>query len=157
MSAAVVAAALGLVAAPEIGATIAQAFEQLGSEAVFGPGCIDQTAVRTIVAPARWTRTVPERWRGAAVVVMAEIDDRAVTAIHLARPAMRAAGEADCRAAFAQLSGTAPSRTFWRGADLVMEYPAGRIAGHPAHFRAIYRASRQSCRTMLTIGPEGLS
>ncbi len=152
MTASGIAAALGLLAAPSIGATVADAFTQLGPDAVFGLGCGDRSATKSVEAPARWITGAPRGWRPDSVTIMAEIDGRVVTAVHVANPASGATSEDACRAALVDLAGAQPVTSEWRGADLVMATALTSIAHQPARYRAVYRASRHQCRTMLTIG-----
>jgi len=146
------AAALGLVVVPPIGASIAEAFDMLGPQAVFGPGCGDPDATQTIQAPPRWAYSVPAQWRVPGVRIMAQIDGRTVQALHLALPPVRATNEAQCSAALARLSQKAPQSAAWRGPVRIIVSEATAVAAHRAQYRAIYRPSRGECRTMLTIG-----
>jgi hypothetical protein len=149
-----IAVTLGLLAAPALGSTIGQTLQAMGQDAVFGPGCGDTDAGRTIQAPARWTGQP----LGAAaelgrepLVVMAAFDGQIVRSVHLSRTPLRHVTADECRAQLFPLSGHAVDSGYG-GTAQVFEHAIANIAGSPARYRAIYRPMRGDCRVMLTIG-----
>ena len=151
MSGAAIAAALGLISAPGLGATIAQAFDQMGPDAVFGPNCGSSAVTTAIIAPPRWRAGAPARWRADGVTLFAEVGSRNVTAVHLANPIAHAADEAACAAQLRLLAGPETIESRWQGPDRISTSAAPPVAGRRAQYRAVYSASRHECRTMLTI------
>ncbi len=148
-------AALGLRYAPALGMTLLAAFNAIGPDAVFGPGCGGDFAdLKTVQAPARWRRVPPPVAAAlgqSGLVVMAEMQGDIVRSVHLARqPEQRMSARA-CRTRLEALSGGA-IRSTYTGQVEVFERSILPIANHAARYRALFRASREECRVMLTIG-----
>jgi hypothetical protein len=155
VSAAAIAAALGLLTAPALGATVAEAFDQMGLDALFGPNCSTSDVTTAIIAPPRWRSGVPKRWQSEGVTLVAEIGGSTVSSVHVAKPTAHAADEPDCMKQLVALAGPGAIDKAWRGPDRILTSAAPPLAGYAAHYRAVYNASRHECRTMLTIAAEG--
>lgn len=146
MSVGVLALALGIAAAPPLGASLAEVWAGLGAKARFGPGCPDG-AGRPVVE-------VAAVYRGAPTWLRAEFGrDWRVASLHVVEPDARAADAAACGARLARRAGVRAGAR-WDGPLLWFSATAPAVAGVPARWRALWRASRGECRVMLTIGPE---